>query len=55
MKDLRAFVKNWNSKKNIVFVTHYVVISEILGTTAIPGEIIVADKNFKVIGAIETN
>jgi broad specificity phosphatase PhoE len=55
MKELKAFVKNWNSKKNIVFVTHYVVISEILGTTAMPGEIIVTDKNFKVIGAIETN
>ena len=55
MKDLRNFVKKWNSKKNIVFVTHYVVILEALDTTSSSGEIIVADKNYKVIGSIETN
>ena len=55
MKDLKSFVKSWNSKKNIVFVTHYVVISEVLNTTASSGEIIVADKNYKVIGSIEIN
>jgi phosphohistidine phosphatase SixA len=55
MKDLKSFIKSWNSKKNIVFVTHYVVISEVLNTTASSGTIIVADKNFKVIGTIETN
>tara|TARA_B100000767_G_C19531125_1_gene436625 strand:- start:6 stop:554 length:549 start_codon:yes stop_codon:yes gene_type:complete len=55
MIDLKFFVKNWNSKKNIVFVTHYVVISEVLNTTASSGEIIVADKNYKVIGSIEIN
>ena len=55
MKDLKSFVKSWNSKKNIVFVTHYVVISEALNTTVSSGEIIVADKNYKVIGSIEIN
>ena len=55
MKDLKFFVKNWNSKKNIVFVTHYVVILEALNTTGSSGAIIVADKNFKVIGTVETN
>ena len=55
MKDLKYFVKNRNSKKNIVFITHYVVISEALNTTVISGAIIVADKNFKVIGTVETN
>ena len=55
MKDLKSFVKSWNSKKNIVFVTHYVVISEALNTTVNSGEIIVADKNYKVIGSIEIN
>jgi len=55
MQDLKSFVKSWNSKKNIVFVTHYVVISEALNTTASSGAIIVADKNFKVIGTVETN
>ena len=55
MKDLRNFVNKWDSKKNIVFVTHYVVILEALNTTVSSGEIIVADKNYKVIGTIETN
>ena len=55
MKDLKSFVKSWNGKKNIVFVTHYVVISEALNNTVSSGAIIVADKNFKVIGTVETN
>ena len=53
LKDLKLFIKNWKNEKNIVFVTHYVVILETLDTTASSGEIIVADKNFKVIGTIE--
>ena len=55
MKDLKSFIKNWDSKKNIVFVTHYVVILEVLDTAVNSGEIIVADKNYKVIGTIEIN
>jgi phosphohistidine phosphatase SixA len=55
MKELKAFVKNWNSKKNMVFVTHYVVISEALNETVNSGAIIVADRNFKVIGMLEIN
>ena len=35
MKDLRNFVNKWDSKKNIVFVTHYVVILEALNSFAI--------------------
>ena len=55
IKELKAFVKNWNSKKNMVFVTHYVVISEALGVNVKSGMIVVADKKFKIIGTIETN
>ena len=55
MKDLKAFAKNWDSKKNIVFVTHYVLISEIFNENVNSGTIIVADRNFKVIGMLETN
>ena len=55
MKNLKSFVKSWKSKKNIVFVTHYVVISEALNETVSSGAIIVADRNFKVIGMLETN
>jgi|TARA_B110000971_G_C19790862_1_gene399719 phosphohistidine phosphatase SixA len=55
MNNLKVFVKSWNSKKNIVFVTHYVVISEALNETVNSGAIIVADRNFRVIGVIEIN
>jgi phosphohistidine phosphatase SixA len=55
MKDLKSFIKNWDSKKNIVFVTHYVVILETLNKTVSSSEIVVADKNYKVIGSIEIN
>tara|TARA_B100000767_G_C19621703_1_gene474355 strand:- start:302 stop:847 length:546 start_codon:yes stop_codon:yes gene_type:complete len=53
MKDLKIFIKSWKSKKNIIFITHYVVILETLNSTVSSGEIIVADKNYKVIGSIE--
>ena len=55
MKELKAFVKTWNSKKNMVFVTHYVVISEVLGVNVKSGMVVVVDKKFKIIGTIETN
>jgi phosphohistidine phosphatase SixA len=55
IKDLKAFVTKWDSKKNIVFVTHYVVILETLNKAVSSGEIIVADKNYKVIGSLEIN
>ena len=46
---LKRFIKNWDSKKNLVFVTHYVVISEILNYGSSSGEIVISDKNLKVI------
>jgi phosphohistidine phosphatase SixA len=55
IRDLKFFVKKWDSKKNIVFITHYVVISEVLNESVNSGTIIVTDKNFKVIGTIKTN
>ena len=55
IEDLRGFIYGWNSKKNIVFITHYVVIAEVLNIRVNSGEIVVADKNYKVIGTIEIN
>ena len=47
MKKLKRFIGNWDRKKNLIFVTHYVVISEILNYAPSSGEIVVTDKNFK--------
>jgi len=53
MKKLKMFISNWNEDKNLVFVTHYVVISESLNYTPSSGEIVISNKNFKVIDTIE--
>ena len=41
--------------KNLILITHYSIITAI--TTAVPssGEIVIADKNFKVLGTIQTD
>ena len=53
VKNLKKHVNSWNSKKNLIFVTHYVVISEVLNYASRSGEIIISDKDFKKIGNIE--
>ena len=53
MKKLKNFINNWDGKNNIIFVTHYVVISEILNYAPSSGEIIISDKDFIVIDTIE--
>ena len=53
IKKLKRFIKNWDRKKNIVFVTHYVVISEILNYASSSGEIVISDKDLKVIDTFE--
>ena len=53
IKKLKKFINNWNGKKNLVFVTHYVVISEILNYGSSSGEIVITDKDLKVIDTLE--
>ena len=50
---LNSYVKKFKSNKNLIFVTHYVLISEVLNYGPSSGEIIVSDKNFNVVGAVE--
>jgi phosphohistidine phosphatase SixA len=50
ISDLKNYIFNWNSKKNLVLITHFVVISEILKVGADSGEIIISDKKFNIIG-----
>ena len=52
MEKLKSFIKNWNKNKNLVFVTHYVVIDESLNYAPSSGEIVISNKNFKVIDTI---
>ncbi len=53
IKELKKFIKDWNGKQNLVFITHYVVISEILNYASSSGEIVIANKKFKIIDTIQ--
>ena len=52
IKNLKKFILEWNSEKNLVLVTHFVVISEIFNVGVSSGEMIVSDKNYKILGNI---
>ena len=53
MKDFQKFLLDWDDKTNLIFVTHYVVISEILDYPSSSGEIVISNKNFKIIDTLE--
>ena len=55
MIDLKKYIKNFKGKKNLVLVTHYVVISEALNYASSSGEIVISDKKFNIIGTVKTN
>ena len=54
INQLKEYIKNWDGKKNLILITHYVVILEILGLGITSGEIIITNKNFELIGNIKT-
>jgi len=50
---LKKYINKWDSDKNLVLVTHYVMISEVLDYASKSGEIVISDRDFKKIGSIE--
>ncbi len=54
INDLKKFIEDWDENHNLILVTHYVVISEILNIGVSSGEIVVSNKNYKIIGSIDT-
>ena len=40
-------------KKNLILITHYVVIKEILNISSNSGEIVISDFKFNVIGKLK--
>jgi len=52
---LNRYINKFTSNKNLVLITHYVLISEVLNYGPSSGEIVIADKNFNIIGTIEIN
>ena len=56
LKDLYSYVKKWNGNgKNLVLITHHSIITAVTNAVPSSGEIVIADKNFKVLGTIQTN
>jgi len=55
IKELKEFIKKWNGKGNLIFVTHYVVILEVLNLSVSSGEIVIADKDFKTLARQKTS
>ena len=53
MQNLENYINDWTSDKNLVLVTHYVVISEALNYAPASGEIVISDKNFKMLNSKE--
>ena len=53
IKDFKEFLEKWNKKDNLIFVTHYVVIFEILNYPPSSGEVIIVDKNLNIVDTLE--
>ena len=49
IKKLKEYIEEWDGKKNLVFVTHYIVILEVLNLSVSSGEIIVTDRDFNIL------
>ena len=55
IKDLKNYISNWENDSNLIIVTHYVVILDVLNRTTSSGEMIISDKNLNIIGNIIIN
>ena len=55
IKNLKEFINSWDNKSNLVLVTHYVVILELLGVGAESGEVIISNKNYEIVDRIKIN
>ena len=53
VKELNNYIETLKTNGNLILVTHYVLISEVLNYNPSSGEIVVSDKNFNVIGNLQ--
>ena len=47
--DLKKYINEWSGDNNLVLVTHYVTIQEVLNVTSSSGELIITDIKFNVL------
>ena len=55
LKDLTNFISDWENDSNLIIITHYVVILEILNRGTISGEMIISDKKLNILGSFQIN
>ena len=56
LKELYELVNKWDGKgKNLVLISHYSIITAVTNAVPSSGEIVIADKDFKVISTIATD
>ena len=56
LRNLYSFVKDWDSNgKNLVLVTHYSIITTVTNAVPSSGELVITNKNFEVLGTIQTD
>ena len=53
VKLFNDYIKTFKSNNNLILVTHYVMILEVLNYAPSSGEIVVSDKNFNILGTLE--
>jgi len=52
---LKKYIKNWNGNgKNLILVTHYVITITHTGYAPSSGELVIVDKNYKLLATIPT-
>ena len=55
IKELKNFIKKWSGNgSNLILVTHYVIITAVTDAVPRSGEIVITDKNLKVLSTINT-
>ena len=56
LKQLQTFVNNWDGDGgNLVLITHYSIITAITNAVPSSGEIVITNKDFDVLGLIQTD
>tara|TARA_B100000780_G_scaffold236917_1_gene177852 strand:+ start:1472 stop:2053 length:582 start_codon:yes stop_codon:yes gene_type:complete len=55
LKRIRKYVNNWKGNgKNLVMITHFSIITKITNSTPSSGEIVIVNRNFKILERIPT-
>ena len=56
IRQIKKYIQNWRSNNNnLVFVTHYSIITALTNAVPSSGEIVIIDKKLEVLATIETN